>query len=335
MRFAKSHKRLRIGFLLQPHFSLLSFSAAADALTTANLITQEPRFEFRSLSLGDNSTLSDLGMTIESHFPIKIPASAVIIDNALSELDLLIVCGGLRCELTENTLLTRILLAAARQGIPIGGLWNGIVAVAQANLLMGYSCTLHPDSAAYMHRYFPDIETRTDTFVLDRDRVSAAGPNSAFDLMLVLIQRHVGVDVVNKIREILRADTQSEYAVENALQRDQEHRYPIHLKRALQFMRSNLSEPVGTKELAQHINLSSRAMERLFKKHLDSSPAKTYLAIRLTKAHELLSQGGTSISEVSDSCGFVNSAHFSRAFKRYYDLTPSQLKNAVNSRLNV
>ncbi|MGK0282610.1 MAG: hypothetical protein ACI82O_002150, partial [Patiriisocius sp.] len=55
---------LRVVFLLQAHFSLLAFTAAADALTTANLVIGEKRFKFQTLSLQAECVICDLGIPI-------------------------------------------------------------------------------------------------------------------------------------------------------------------------------------------------------------------------------------------------------------------------------
>ena len=217
----------------------------------------------------------------------------------------------------------------------LGGLWNGIIGVAHAGLMNGHAAALHPDNQAMASEQFADMLIRQDSVVIDRNRISAAGPNSAFDLMLLLIQRHDCLDTVQAIRKILKADTGSAENVESALQRDDERWYPDNLQNALQLMRSNLDEPLDKHVLAQHINSSTRAMERLFQRYLKTSPARYYLQLRLQSAHELLLHTEKTIGEISDSCGFVSSSHFSRTFSQRYGLAPSTLRKSTNSVLDV
>jgi len=61
-----------VGFLLQPHFSLLAFTAAADALTTANLVIGKPRFSFQTLTLGAPRVVSDLSIMIPCDPPCLV-----------------------------------------------------------------------------------------------------------------------------------------------------------------------------------------------------------------------------------------------------------------------
>lgn len=326
----------RVVFLLQEHFSLLAFTAAADALTTANLVIGEKRFKFHTLSLQDECIVSDLGIpiTCDQTQSVEFAHASHAQQNLLLSTDLLIVCGGFRCELDENASMSALLQRADQLKIMLGGLWNGIISIAHAGLMNGHATALHPDNHELAIKNFPDMLVRHDTVVIDRRRVSAAGPNSAFDLMLLLIQRHDSLGTVQSIRKILKADAGSAENVESALRRDDERWFPDNLQNALQLMRSNLDEPVDKHTLAKHINTSTRAMERLFQRHLNTSPARHYLQLRLQSAHELLLHTDKSISEISDSCGFVSSSHFSRTFSQRYGFAPSKLRKSINSVLD-
>jgi transcriptional regulator GlxA family with amidase domain len=52
------------------------------------------------------------------------------------------------------------------------------------------------------------------------------------------------------------------------------------------------------------VGVSRRQIERLFKRHLDSMPAKYYLALRLEKARTQLQRTSKSIIQISLACGF-------------------------------
>lgn len=310
---------LKVLFLVQPHFSMLAFTAAADALTTANLVSDSPRFSFTTASLGEQSVISDLGIVINADQTVKSTDPASV--------DIAIVCGGYRCSLENNLTLTGFLRAADDQAVKLGGLWNGCIALAHAGLMQGYGCALHPDNHAFSHEHFPDLLVRPDAVVIDRGRLSAAGPNSSFDLMLLLIQRHDSRDTVMAIRNILRADVSQppEAAIEQ--QSTPARPVPIKLQRALQMMRNNLDEPLDREDLAAHSGMSTRAMERLFQRHLNTSPARQYMELRLLRAHELLRQSSDPIAHIGDSCGFISSAHFSRAFSKRFGCSPKSLRN--------
>ena len=56
---------------------------------------------------------------------------------------------------------------------------------------------------------------------------------------------------------------------------------------------------------------------------------------RLERSREALMAGnGASISEIAFACGFNSSAHFSRAFKAKYEVSPRELRDTVLDRLH-
>ena len=84
------------------------------------------------------------------------------------------------------------------------------------------------------------------------------------------------------------------------------------LKEVLQFTEANLEEPLPLQDLADYVQLSRRQLERLFLKHLHSTPSRYYLKLRLGRARRLLKQTSRSIVEITSMCGFVTTTHFSR-----------------------
>jgi transcriptional regulator GlxA family with amidase domain len=87
-------------------------------------------------------------------------------------------------------------------------------------------------------------------------------------------------------------------------------------------MEKNLEEPLGRSALAESAGLSTRQLERLFRKYLNRSPARYYLELRLDKARLLLVQTNMSIIDVALACGFVSASHFSKCYRDFFGRTP-------------
>src|SRR3546814_17937464 len=79
-------------------------------------------------------------------------------------------------------------------------------------------------------------------------------------------------------------------------------------------MEQNLEEPLSRSELARGADLSTRQLERLFRKYLNRSPARYYLELRLNKARLLPLQTNMSVIDVALGCGFVSASHFSQCY---------------------
>ncbi|MGB2437013.1 MAG: GlxA family transcriptional regulator, partial [Candidatus Puniceispirillales bacterium] len=87
-------------------------------------------------------------------------------------------------------------------------------------------------------------------------------------------------------------------------------------------MEKNLEEPMPQTEIARRANLSTRQLERLFRKYLGTTPTRYYLNLRIARARHLLRQTSMSILSVALACGFVSASHFSKCYRETYGRTP-------------
>ena len=92
----------------------------------------------------------------------------------------------------------------------------------------------------------------------------------------------------------------------------------------IELMEANLSEPLSLLEIADHVGLSRRQIERLFRQEMGRSPARYYLEIRLDRARHLLIQSSMPVVEVAVACGFVSASHFSKCYREFFDKTPRE-----------
>src|SRR3546814_14372046 len=58
-------------------------------------------------------------------------------------------------------------------------------------------------------------------------------------------------------------------------------------------MELHLEEPLSQTDLAERAGLSTRQLERLFRKYLGATPTRDYLTLRLQRARQLLAQAST------------------------------------------
>jgi AraC family transcriptional regulator, glycine betaine-responsive activator len=312
---------VKVGFVLLEHFSMTAFTAAVDALVTANLVCTSPLFEYITMGVNSRMSMSDLGIEISNsttleHFTIEHRGT----------IDILIVCGGFRCSMQENPVLTTMLKSANRQNLMVGGLWNGAVHLAHAGLLDNQECAVHPENHAFIQERFPLVKVSQRALVIASGRATCAGPVSALEMMLELVEQCYDQNIVRAIKEILSCDQVAENSGEMNLKITDNPTFPASLLDLLALMRSNIEEPLSLEELSTHIGISRRQMERLFQTHLETSPSRYYLELRITHARRLLLQSNESITNIAIACGFVSSSHFSNCYKDYFGLSPSSTR---------
>lgn len=93
-------------------------------------------------------------------------------------------------------------------------------------------------------------------------------------------------------------------------------------ERARKYVEENLDSKVLAETLAKELALSLRQLQRIFKDELDTTPTSFITLIKLEKAAEML-KAGKNVTEAAFSTGFNDSSYFSRVFKKYFGVPPS------------
>lgn len=311
-------KATRIGFVLLEHFSMMAFTAAVDALVTANLGRTSPLFIISTYGLDS--------LTVKSDLKFDIPTNGVLGQlkpKSIVGVDVLIVCGGFRCSLVEHKPLTVMLKNAARNNITIGGIWNGSISLAYAGVLNHKVCALHPDNHAFMTEQFNRVRVSDNVIEIEDQRITCAGPVSAQEMIFKLIEKIQGKSTVRAIREIISCDRIAEMGECKLIPITGKPLLPDGLHELILLMKSNIEEPINIEELGAYVGISRRHVERLFRVHLETSPGHYYLELRITQGRRLLLQSNASITNIALACGFVTTSHFSRCFKDYFGVAPT------------
>ncbi|SFG94029.1 GlxA family transcriptional regulator [Pseudomonas sp. NFACC45] len=317
---------VRVAFVLMDNFSMMSFTGAVDALVTANLMSDRPLYEVLTVGASGSQVTSDLGIVISADIEL-----AQLPENQ----DVLIVAGGFRVKLQGMPLLRRKLRANAASGAILGGLWNGVFFVADASLLDGFECAVHPESRAMMAEVFPRVKVSSRAYVVDRQRVSCAGANSSLRMMLQLIRQTGGEALVGAIEEILRCDESGDASDLPPVFVETDPTLPESLKLALELMWQNIEEPLTIDELAACVKISKRQLERRFCSFLGATPTRYYLELRLTRARQLIQQTNRSVTEIAVATGFVSSPHFQRRFRDFFGVPPGSYRSTFERKQGV
>ena len=299
----------RVGFVLLEHFSMASFTVAMDVLVTANLLRGDS-FQFAPMSLTGERALSDLGLEL---------IASELDPRELRHLDLLVVCGGLRTPLKYPE-LDRLLADCAAHDMALGGLWNGAYFLARAGALADYDCSIHPEQRASLAERSPQSRLIPSSFTLDRDRLTAASPNGAMELMLGLVRRLHGDALAEGVEEILSFSGARYRQVGPGAKKSMS----LHLRTIVELMENNLEETLSLDQLAAYSGRSRRQIDRLFQAQLGTSPRRYYMELRITKSRRLLQYSDLSVMEVAVACGFVSVSHFSKCYAAYFGYSPSR-----------
>lgn len=91
-----------------------------------------------------------------------------------------------------------------------------------------------------------------------------------------------------------------------------------------------LGENLTPAQMAADLYVSLRTLERGLAATLDCSPRQLILAVKMREAKRLLASGRR-VGEVAEHLAFANAFHFSRRFKSFYRVAPSELRQRRGS----
>ncbi|MEH6679216.1 MAG: two-component regulator propeller domain-containing protein [Sediminicola sp.] len=99
------------------------------------------------------------------------------------------------------------------------------------------------------------------------------------------------------------------------------------ITKVLEYINNNLSdENMNVEQLADELSLSRSQLYRKIKALTGFTANEFLRKIRLEKAREMIEDGHESISEVSFKVGFSSPSYFTKCFKLYFGVLPTELK---------
>ncbi len=117
-------------------------------------------------------------------------------------------------------------------------------------------------------------------------------------------------------------DTYGDVAVHNKIVPGQLS--PWQLRRAIDFIASNLDGDPTIAQLASECGLSSGYFARAFRRTTGVTPHQWLIRKRVERAQELLLRGRIELAEVAVVCGFVDQSHLSRVFAKFAGMSPGR-----------
>jgi transcriptional regulator GlxA family with amidase domain len=307
-------------FFLLPEFTHIAFSCALEPLRISNLVSGKPLYRW--------TLLSDDGKTATcSNGSVTLTEGGM---EAGRRTDRLFLISGLNVQTHTTPKLLAWLRRERAAGTPLGGICSAAYVLAKAGFLENVETALHWAWHDLFTEEFPDVRLVRNVFVAREKIITASGGTAAADLMLHLIGKEHGVDlatevadqmVYNAVREgtaAQRVSLQSRHGMRNE-----------HLVRAIALMDETIENPMSPTMIAERLGISTRQLERLFGRYLNSTPKHYFMEMRLHRAQNLLVQSEQSVTEIAMACGFQSTSHFSKVYRASFGRSPISQRNII------
>jgi transcriptional regulator GlxA family with amidase domain len=319
-------KPRRFVFVLLDQFTLLCYACAVESLRIANRMSGKTLYEWRVIGEGGTTISCSAG-------------TAFKLDGDLDEIqrdETVVLCGGIDVSKATTKRLLNWVRREARRGVKMGGLCTAGYTLAKAGILDGKRATIHWENQDSFVEEFEDVTLTKSVFVVDGNRFTTAGGTASIDLMLKFIADDFSEALAGAVADQL---------IYTTIRTDQDTqrlsvptrigvRHP-KLSSVIQMMEAAIEEPISPSILARDVGMSTRQLERLFRRYLNRSPKRYYMELRLQKARNLLMQTDMSVINVALACGFASPSHFSKCYRAQYNTTPYRERGAQATRLSV
>ena len=307
--------RRQFAFLLVDKFPMFSLAAAIDVCRSANRLLGQDFYSWITVSPDGDPVAASNGL------PLKVDYSVADVPPV----DILFACVAINLEFPGKSKVLAALRNWGRRGQALGGLSVGSHLLAEAGQLDGYRCTIHWENRAGFTERFPDIQCTGNVFEIDRKRYTCAGGTTSIDLMLEIVRGDFGSNLANSVanqfqhERIRSAGDRQRVGPERDLTGKSEK-----LRKIVELMADNLDEPYSAVQLARMAGLSVRQVERLFLRHLNMTPGRYYMRLRLERARELLRQTNLPILDVAIATRFTSHSYFAQSYRLQFGRPPSE-----------
>jgi len=97
-------------------------------------------------------------------------------------------------------------------------------------------------------------------------------------------------------------------------------------KRVVEFIEEHLAEEISLAALAELVDLSLYHFARAFTQSFGVPPHHYHMARRIDRARRLLQEPALSVTQIGIQIGFRETSSFTRAFRRFTGLTPTEYR---------
>lgn len=294
-------------------FCGFELAAATHVLRCANALMTRELFEWRFVSDKPGLVTGKDGMLVR--------AEPAIPDHGFG--DAMIVVGG---NTTAEAWLPR-LRAMQRRSLPVVLLSDAATAYIRAVKAPPGKVTTHWRDVFTLQEtgYFPNLTSR---FAERSDGVvTAAGAGATAELVIGLIAPWMQSTQVAELGNQLLLHTIRKGDAEQPKDiADNAGLFDARVTEAIRLMENSIAEPMSMAELTDQAGLSTRHLERVFRKVFNDTPAKFYKRLRARKARAMIEETLMPMVEIAVATGFGSSDTLARAVRDEYGMTPSKMR---------
>ncbi|QTH41559.1 response regulator [Cohnella sp. LGH] len=102
------------------------------------------------------------------------------------------------------------------------------------------------------------------------------------------------------------------------------------VKSVEEFIKTNYAGEISLEEISKRFNVNAPHLSKIFLKYAGESPSRYIMTLRMNEAKHLLSlKNELTVKEIGEAVGYPDPFYFSRMFKQFTGITPTEYKSRL------
>ena len=313
-----------IGFLIFDGFPMACLTSMIEPLRAANEISGQDAFSWTLLAETEDKVRSSAGVSFEPDVTLAgsfRPDYLILLSPPM---------GGFKNSKSGYGYLRNL----ARHGTTLGGISGGIFPLVRSGVMDGQIVSVHWCYDVAFRSEFPEVAASNQVIELSARRCTASGAAAAFDLALQLIVDSLGPNVATEVacwfqHPLMRGEGVRQ-SVPTYRQSSTDATLPPVVAKAVAIFNANLSDPVSVAEVASAVGVSTRQIERSFKKETGQSPSHYYRSMRMNAARQLVMYSKDTMAQIALQVGYGSTTSMAQHYKNAFGLSPQKDRQRIN-----
>ena len=216
-------------------------------------------------------------------------------------------------------------------GAEVASLCVGAFLLASTGLLDGKKCSTHWGFQNLFRTMFPKVDVIDGSIVTEQGRLySSGGAMSYWNLLLYLVEKYTDRQTAVLASKYFAIDIDRESQAAFAMFQGQKNHADEAVKKAQDFIDTNIKERISIDELAGLVAVGRRSFERRFKLATNNSVLEYINRVKVELAKRNLEVSRKNINEVMYEVGYADAKAFRTIFKKVTGLTPIDYRAKYN-----
>lgn len=323
-------KRPHFSLLLLPEFSLLPYASFLDKLRFSS---DEADFSSQKYCSWTSYAL-DKDLVASSCGSMHKVTSLSNEDNLTPfyQSDFVVVFGGrnISSAIDKAQTLKPLIKKAYALGAHLVSIDNAVFSFAQSGMLSDQKVTVHWRHHQQFLAMFPRLNLAKDLLFETQNRITTCvGGTATVELAIELISTYLGKPQANKGLADMIIEQPRLNQLEPNFADIPNVNDPI-LNKALIHIFESIAHRQTIEDIANRTGISRRQLDRKMEKQFQCSASQYLHQLKMKQARWLLLNTPQSVSQIAESVGFDNLEYFRQAFKRFFNKTPSKVRDEAS-----